>query len=137
MVLLLLGDVHVDDALPEFVDRFDVVHELPDHMRGVVVQPEAGRGDLLEHAAPQGGRGRQVLAARPFVCAEVHGAVFDADGDATLLCMSNNGGPNLAKAFEIRLDACPVIPTDEGIDMLQAQLIGAVDHLLQVGNEMP
>ena len=51
--------------------------------------------------------------------------------------MSNDGGPNLAKAFEIRLNARPVVPADEGIDMLQAQLIRAIDHLLQVRNEMP
>ena len=52
-------------------------------------------GNILEHAAPNRGAGRQVLAARPFVLGKRHRAILDTDAHAVVFGQGNQGSPNL------------------------------------------
>ena len=57
----------VEDPVPELDQGGEVVHLLPDEVRGVEVQAEIRAGDVPEHPPPDRRRRRQVLAAGPFV----------------------------------------------------------------------
>ena len=59
----------------------------------IEIEPEVLVVDLREHAPPNGGGDRQVLAAGPLVSAEEHGAVFDADLDAGRRGVADDVGP--------------------------------------------
>src|SRR5207237_509490 len=74
-----------DQPIREDADRREGIHVLPDHVRGVVVEPPARARDLGEHAPPDGRADREVLAARPLVAGEEHRTVLDPDAHAVLL----------------------------------------------------
>src|SRR5690348_16024212 len=65
----------------ELVQWPDVIHLLPNEVRRIVVEAEAGAGNFFEHAPPEGGAGSQIFAARPLIAREQHGAILNGDAD--------------------------------------------------------
>ena len=96
--------MHVKNAVGEITQRTDLVHVLPNHVRGVVVESEVRVGDFLEHAAPDGWSRGQVLPSRPFVGAEGHGAVLNGDAHALIFGELDKRLPHLQKARPVFLD---------------------------------
>src|SRR5580658_3054417 len=47
--------VNPEYARGKFLHRSDIVHLLPHHMRRIVVKPEMGAGEVLEHSPPNRG----------------------------------------------------------------------------------
>ena len=47
----ILG-VDMDKAIREITKRFEIVHVLPNQVRGIVVKAEVVAGDLLEQSPP-------------------------------------------------------------------------------------
>ena len=114
--------MHMKDAAGEVAQRSDLVHVLPNHVRGVVVESEVRVGDFLEHAAPnRRGRG-QVLATGPFVGGEGHGAVLNGDAHALILGELDKRSPNFQKARPVRLDRPRPVAPDERIDKSDFEL---------------
>src|SRR5579859_887611 len=47
--------VDVEDAPGELAQRLEVIHVLPDEVRGIEIQAEVGTGNVFIHAAPDFG----------------------------------------------------------------------------------
>ena len=78
----------LDDVQPKAA-----VDVLQNQVRWIEVEPEVLGRYLAEHLAPHGRARRQVLAAGPFVGAEEHRAILDADLDVRGLGVTNESGP--------------------------------------------
>ena len=99
----ILG-VHMKKTVGEGSQRTQVVHLLPDHMRRIEIQPEPVAGNVLEHAAPDGRTVRKILAPRPFVLREKHGAVLDCNAHVVLLCKGHKRLPHSQKPGPLLLN---------------------------------
>src|ERR1700733_510415 len=58
--------MNAEDARRKFLERGDMVHLLPDLVRGIVIESEIRAGDLLEHAPPDRRTGGKILPSGPF-----------------------------------------------------------------------
>ena len=127
----ILG-VDMEDAFAKVAERRDRVHLHPGRVGRIVVQAEAGAGDRVEHAPPNGWRERQILAAGPFVAGEDHRAVLDAYPDAALLGISHQGLPDLQEARPVFVHRAPPVPADERIDRGESQRLRRSEDQTQV-----
>ena len=125
--------VDVEEAVFEFAHRVEVVHVLPDHVRGVIVEAEAGGAEVVEEATPEFGAGGDVFAAGPFVAAEEHGAVFDADANAVAFREFDEGLPDFEEARPVVVDGFGPVAADEGVDGFQAEEGCGLNDLAEVG----
>src|SRR5687768_4636068 len=85
--------MNVDETRAEVANAAGDIDVLPDKMRGIEIQAE--RGDSFEHRRPQVRRGGEVGAAWPFVEAEKHRAIFDAEAHTGVLSAASDIGPYL------------------------------------------
>src|SRR6266545_1326323 len=69
----------VNEARCKLANHSHRVHALPYQVRRIVVEAEIRARDLFEHAAPDLRADGEVLAAGPFIIAEQHWTVFNAD----------------------------------------------------------
>src|ERR1041384_7811450 len=77
--------VQMEQLVPELAQRTERVHVLQHEMGRVIIEAEVLRRNIVEHAPPDGRADREVFAARPFVAAERHRAVLDADFNSVVL----------------------------------------------------
>jgi len=124
--------VDVEELVGEVPDRLEVVHVLPDHVGGVVVEAEVVAGDVSEHTAPDGGRVGQIFASGPFVVSEGHGAVLDADLDVVVFGEADQGRPDFEEAGPVVVDGLGPVTADEGVHDADAQQGGGLDDAFNV-----
>ena len=127
----ILG-VNVEQLVGEIAHRLEIVHVLPDHVRGIVVEAEVIAGNVGEHAPPYLRRMGQVLAARPFVLREGHGAVLDADLDVAVLGKADKRRPDFEEAGPVVIDRFGPVAADEAVHDTDAEQVGGRDHLFDV-----
>ena len=83
---------------------------------GSMFKPSNFVGNSSKSRRQMRGLTAQVLAARPFVLAEKHRAVFDADFHSSSLGLGNDPGPNLAQQNPVVVNALMLIAADERVD---------------------
>ena len=105
---------------------------LPDHVGRVVIEPKIWARNRLEHAVPNRGANGKVLASGPLVRGEQHGAVFDADLDATFFGQGDDRSPNFDKASKVLIHGPRPIATNKGVEVCQAQVSGRLNDLLNM-----
>ncbi len=124
--------VNMEHLVFELVDRRNGVDKRPDQVRGVVVHPETAAGDIVEESAPHLRANKEVLAARPLVLREEHGAILDANTKASVLRLLHDRPPYVQDGPPLLINHLLGMPTDEGIDLLDSQSLGGGHHLAKV-----
>jgi hypothetical protein len=94
----------MENALAELVHRTRDINELPHEMRGVEVQTEILIWDDVEHSPPVCRIVGKVVAPRPFVARENHGAVFDCYPDTLIAGEMDKVGPHSCEDVEVLVD---------------------------------
>jgi len=124
--------VDVKEAVGEVAHGAEVVHLLPHHVGGIVIQPEMIAGDVLEHAPPDSRAVGEVLAAGPFVAGKIHRAVLDTDADTAFFGVADQRLPDLLEARPVFLHRLRPVAADERIHLVDVEQRGGLDHLLDV-----
>ena len=104
-------------------------------MGGIIVDAEVFGRQKLKNPAPDRRRGHEILAARPLILAEQHGAVFDGDFYAQLLGQRDDRRPHFLDERQILLDGLRLVAADERRDHVDAQLVAGADHIFQMLND--
>ena len=104
-VQLRILEMHMVKAMAVVMDRLNRIHHLPDHMRRVVVESKVRRRYDLEHPVPDRRRCGEILAPRPFIHREVHGAVLDADADIVRFRKLYHRWPYPPESFHVLVHA--------------------------------
>ena len=126
--------VQVEELVAKLVERPERIHALKHEMRGVVVEAERRRVDVGERPPPDGRRGHQVLAPRPFIAGEQHRAVLDPDPHAPLRGVPHERPPGLEEPRPVVVDgSCPVA-AHERVDGADAEQRRGLDHPPQLGD---
>src|SRR5690242_16904629 len=107
----------------ELAQRPDVIHLLPNEVRRIVIEAEAGAGNFFEHAPPEGRAGREIFAARPLVSCEQHRAILDSDADAVIFGEADESRPDGAETRPIVLDRARPIASDESAEHRDVQFL--------------
>ena len=131
-------EMDAEDARGKLLERGYVIHLLPELMRRIVIETEAGVGDIFEHAPPDRRTGREVLASGPFIGGKEHGAILDGDTDSVVLRIGDQVTPDSQKAGPILLDrAGPVAPYKCADDREVEHFRGTDDTLKVRGRHSP
>jgi len=120
--------MNVKHTVGEVTHRIDVIHLLPNHMRRIVIQTEMVAGNVVKHPPPDGRADRQIFAAGPFIAAEQHGAVFDADSDVLFLGILNQRPPSFQKPWPVLIDGPGPVATDKCIHAIKTQQRRRANH---------
>src|SRR5205807_2914813 len=124
--------VHVEDSFTEVPRATDIIYLLPDQVRRVEIEPQARTRDLPKNRLPDGGRDRQVFAAGPFILAEEHGAILDAEVDAFRLSMGDDLRPNALEERPVRIDRPSGVAANKGIDQANVKPRRGADDFPQM-----
>ena len=124
--------MHVEDALCKLIDRLHVVDLLPQEMGWVQVEAEALRRNLGEHPSPDGRRDRKILAPRPLIAGEKHGAVLYGNPHLLRFREAHELRPHRSELPEVLFKRPCGIPANERIHDIHAKTGGRRDHFLQV-----
>ena len=124
----------MENPVAEFIDWLDIVHHLPYKMAGVIIDAEIPAGYDIKKRSPKRRRGKQILASRPLLRAEQHGAVLNRNFYIVLLCIPYDRRPYLPERFKVFLHTFCLFPSDEGCDQAHSQFLGETYDLLQMGN---
>ena len=116
----------------ELAHRRQVVHLLPDEVRGVEVESEGQAGDVGIHPPPDGGGGGEVLPPGPFIAGEEHRAVFDADAHAPFFGLRDQGLPHLQEAGPVVIDRAGPVAAHERVDAGHPQQRGGINQPVEV-----
>lgn len=127
--------VDVDDLFAELAECACAVDLLPDEVGGIEVESDGHGGERLEEAPPDGGVEGDVFSAGPFVLAEEHGAMFDADLHIVRLGEFEDGRPDLGDHLEVLLDGFLPVATDEGVDDFDSAEGCGLNELFEVGGD--
>ena len=88
---------------------------------GSKFKPSVRPGNASNSVRQTAGLDRQVLAARPFVVAEQHRAILDADLHSLALGVLHQSRPDRVEDRPLRLDRPRGVPADEGVHHAKAQ----------------
>ena len=92
------------------------------------------RAEVVEQPSPDFGAGGDVFAAGPFVAAEEHRAVLDADANAIAFGELNERLPDFQEAGPVVIDGFGPVAADEGVDGFQAEEGGGLNDFAEVAD---